>query len=74
MDFLVPAAVDGAEAWPYPELLFTQYAATDNIHTAAQEGDPLAASAVNTLQPPPAGDIFVLRPAPQQLDSINTIG
>ena len=74
VDFLVPAAVDGAEAWPYPELLFTQYAATDNIHTAAQEGDPLAASAVNTLQPPPAGDIFVLRPAPQQLDSINTIG
>jgi hypothetical protein len=75
VDFLVPAAVNGAADWPYPELQFTQYAATDNVHAAAQEGDPVAAAAVKDLQPPAfGGDIFVLRPAPQQLDNINTTG
>lgn len=75
VDFLVPAAVNGASDWTYPELLFTQYAATDNIHAAAQEGDLVAAAAVKDLQPPAfGGDIFALRPAPQQLDNINTTG
>ncbi len=57
----------------YPELQFIQYAATDNIHAAAQEGDPTSEAAVKKLLPPPGGDIFVLRPAPQQLDNINTV-
>ncbi|KAB5559732.1 alginate lyase-domain-containing protein [Coniochaeta sp. 2T2.1] len=75
VEFLVPAAVSGAGAWPYPELLFTQYAATDNVHAAAQEGDAVAEAAAKSLQPPAfGGDIFVLRPAPQQLDNINTTG
>jgi hypothetical protein len=75
VDFLVLAAVNGADDWTYPELLFNQYAATDNVHAAAQEGDLVAAAAVQNLQPPAfGGDIFVLRPAPQQLDSINTTG
>lgn len=75
VDFLVPAAVNGAADWAHPELLFTQYAATDNIRAAAQEGDLVAAAAVKDLQPPAfGGDIFVLRPAPQQLDNINVTG
>lgn len=72
VNFLVPAATGGASDWAYPELQFTQYAATDNIHAAAQEGDLTAEGAVKKLQPPPGSDIFVLRPAPQQLDNINT--
>jgi hypothetical protein len=72
VNFQVPAATGGASDWAYPELQFTQYGATDNIHTAAQEGDLTAEGAVKELLPPPGGDIFVLRPAPQQLDNINT--
>jgi hypothetical protein len=72
VNFLVPAATGGATDWAYPELQFTQYAATDNIHAAAQEGDLKAKAAVRKLPGPPGGDIFLLRPAPQQLDNINT--
>ncbi|KAL7793642.1 alginate lyase domain-containing protein [Trichoderma ceciliae] len=74
VDFLVPAAAGGASEWTYPELGFTQYAATDNVQAAAQEGDPVAKKALGKLVPPPGGDIFALRPAPEQLDSIATVG
>lgn len=74
VDFVVPAAAGGAKEWTYPELLFTQYAATDNVRAAAQEGDELALQAVGKLVAPPGGDIFALRPAPEQLDSIATVG
>lgn len=69
-DFLIPAAVGGASQWPYPELSFTPYAATDNLHAAADALDFRAAGVVNQLLPPPAGDIYPLRPAPEQLDNI----
>lgn len=71
-NFLIPAAVGGQDKWPYPELEFKRYAATDNIHGAADAGLCQAKRAVPGLEPPPAGDIFPLRPAPQQLDSIAT--
>ncbi|KAL7811192.1 alginate lyase domain-containing protein [Trichoderma aethiopicum] len=75
VDFLVPAAKGGAGAWAYPELGFTRYAATDNVRAAAQEGDAVARGAVRKgLDAPPGGDIFGLRPAPEQLDSIATVG
>ncbi|KAK1247668.1 hypothetical protein MKX07_000556 [Trichoderma sp. CBMAI-0711] len=74
VEFLVPAAKEGASAWTYPELGFTQYAATDNVRAAAQEGDIVARGAVKGLKAPPGGDIFGLRPAPEQLDSIATVG
>ncbi|KAJ6439484.1 exported protein [Purpureocillium lavendulum] len=60
--FVVPAAVDGAAAWPYEDLEFVRYAATDNGRGGSAK-----------LQAPPGGDIFALRPAPQQLDSIVTL-
>lgn len=69
----IDAAVNGASAWPYEDLEFTKYAATDNIHAAAQARLCRAKAALPSLQAPPGGDIFVLRPAPQQLDSIVTL-
>ncbi|KAL7948810.1 alginate lyase domain-containing protein [Trichoderma barbatum] len=74
VEFLIPAAAGGASKWTYPELLFTQYAATDNVRAAAQEGDKAASKALEKLPAPPGGDLFGLRPAPQQLDSIATVG
>lgn len=69
----VDAAVNGPSDWPFEDLEFTRYAATDNIHGAAQAGLCSAKKALPSLQPPPGGDIFILRPAPQQLDSIVTL-
>lgn len=90
VDFLIPAALGGRDKWAYEDIEFVQYAATDNIHVAADKGLRSARKAMgklakgalgqlttkkdrealNRLVPPPGGDIYVLRPAPQQLDSI----
>ncbi|MFD7922056.1 alginate lyase family protein [Streptomyces sp. NPDC059740] len=69
VDFLLPAAT-GAEPWPYPELEFTRYAASDIVHAAADAGDRAAETALSKLQTPPDGDLWQLRPAAEQLDSI----
>ncbi|KAL7936530.1 alginate lyase domain-containing protein [Trichoderma chlorosporum] len=74
VEFVIPAAAGGAGEWTYPELGFTQYAATDNVRAAAQEGDAAASKVLGELVAPPGGDIFGLRPAPEQLDSIATVG
>ncbi|UNI24745.1 hypothetical protein JDV02_010470 [Purpureocillium takamizusanense] len=75
--FEVPAAVAGASptTWPYDDIEFVRYAATDNVRAAADAGLCAARRAVKRgeLQAPPGGDISVLRPAPQQLDSIVTL-
>ncbi|MGW7822832.1 alginate lyase family protein [Streptomyces puniciscabiei] len=67
--YLLPAAT-GAAAWPHPELEFHRYAATDVVHAAADAGDAAAAVAVAKLEAPPGGDLWALRPAAEQLDSI----
>ncbi|MEU2421839.1 alginate lyase family protein [Streptomyces sp. NPDC007851] len=69
VDYLLPAAT-GAAAWPHPELEFHRYAATDVVHAAADAGDPAAQRAVGSLEAPPGGDLWALRPAAEQLDSI----
>ncbi|MEV5388040.1 alginate lyase family protein [Streptomyces sp. NPDC052721] len=69
VDYLLPAAT-GAAAWPHPELEFHRYAAADVVHAAADAGDPLAKAAVPKLEAPPGGDLWALRPAAEQLDSI----
>ncbi|QIQ05795.1 alginate lyase family protein [Streptomyces liangshanensis] len=69
VDYLLPAAT-GAAAWPHPELEFYRYAASDVVHAAADAGDSKARAAVPRLQAPPAGDLWALRPAAEQLDSI----
>ncbi|ANS70329.1 hypothetical protein SLINC_8105 [Streptomyces lincolnensis] len=69
VDYLLPAAT-GAAAWPHPELAFHRYAATDIVHAAADAGDARARRAVPALEEPPGGDLWALRPAAEQLDSI----
>ncbi|MET9760427.1 alginate lyase family protein [Streptomyces sp. NPDC006372] len=69
VDYLLPAAT-GAAAWPHPELEFDRYAATDVVHAAADAGDSRARKAVPLLEEPPGGDLWALRPAAEQLDSI----
>ncbi|MEU5338443.1 alginate lyase family protein [Streptomyces asoensis] len=69
VDYLLPAAT-GAAAWPHPELEFHRYAATDVVHAAADAGDRQARRAVRALEEPPGGDMWALRPAAEQLDSI----
>jgi hypothetical protein len=69
VDYLLPAAT-GAAGWPHPELEFHRFAATDVVHAAADAGDPRARRAVPSLQEPPGGDLWALRPAAEQLDSI----
>ncbi|MEH0581334.1 alginate lyase family protein [Streptomyces sp. B21-108] len=69
VDFLLPAAT-GSAAWPYQELGFLRYAADDVVHAAADAGDVRARQAVPLLEDPPGGDLWALRPAAEQLDSI----
>ncbi|WP_406256603.1 alginate lyase family protein [Streptomyces nigra] len=69
VDHLLPAAT-GAAPWPYPELDFHRFAATDVVHAAADAGDRRARQAVPLLEEPPGGDLWALRPAAEQLDSI----
>ncbi|MFD5080246.1 alginate lyase family protein [Streptomyces sp. NPDC058371] len=69
VDYLLPAAT-GAQPWPYPELEFYRFAASDVVHAAADAGDRAARAAVPKLQTPPGGDLWALRPAAEQLDSI----
>jgi hypothetical protein len=69
VDFLLPAAT-GAAPWPYPDLEFKAYAASDLVHAAADAGDRRARAARGKLQAPPGGDLWSLRPAVEQLDSI----
>ncbi|KAK2595482.1 hypothetical protein QQS21_006822 [Conoideocrella luteorostrata] len=73
VNFLVRAAARGESEWQYEELEFKIYAATDNVHAAALAGLCQAKRVIGKLGAPPAGDIFDLRPAPQQLDSIVTL-
>ncbi|MFB7500493.1 alginate lyase family protein [Streptomyces sp. NPDC056161] len=69
VDYLLPAAT-GAAAWPHPELEFERFAASDVVRAAADAGDRAARRAVPLLAEPPGGDLWQLRPAAEQLDSI----
>jgi hypothetical protein len=69
VDYLLPAAT-GAARWHHPELEFYRYAASDVVHAAADAGDRKAEAAVPRLETPPGGDLWALRPAAEQLDSI----
>ncbi|MET8457948.1 alginate lyase family protein [Streptomyces parvulus] len=67
--YLLPAAT-GRQAWPHPELEFQRFAASDVVHAAADAGDGAARRALPLLEVPPGGDLWALRPAAEQLDSI----
>ncbi|KAJ7030027.1 alginate lyase-domain-containing protein [Mycena alexandri] len=69
VDFIIPAAT-GASQWQYPDLNFTAFSASDVIHAAADAGDPKAVAAVGKVPTPPGGDLWLLRPAAEQLDAL----
>lgn len=69
-EVLLEAAVEGQSAWPYEDIGFIEYAATDNVQGAADAGMCKAKRVVPKLPAPPGGDLYVLRPAPHQLDNI----
>ncbi len=71
-----PAAT-GAEPWPHPELHFHAHTASDVVHAShvvpaatAGHGDRRAGAALADLAAPPGGDLWALRPAPEQLDGV----
>ncbi|KAJ5460081.1 uncharacterized protein N7458_001633 [Penicillium daleae] len=68
VDFLIPAAT-GSQAWAFPELCFKAYAAADIIRAAADAGHEGAREVVGRIQLP-TRDLWVLRPAPEQLDAV----
>ena len=69
VQFLLPTALNGESQWPNKDIKFKIYASTDNVHAAADAGLSAAEEIAGTLAAPPAGDLYVLRPAPQQLHS-----
>ncbi|KAJ7198601.1 alginate lyase-domain-containing protein [Mycena pura] len=69
VNFIIPAATGAAE-WPFPELDFSPYAASDVIHAAADEGDANAMKAVPLVPTPFGGDLWLVRPAAEQLDPV----
>lgn len=74
VDFLIPAATGGLAHWPYQDINFTQYAALDSLHAAADEGDRAARAALPHVPLPPGGDLYPVRPAAEQLDDISLTG
>jgi hypothetical protein len=50
---------------------FQAFAADDVIHALADAGDHTARAAVPHLPAPPGGDLWLLRPAPEQSDPIS---
>ncbi|TXL85988.1 alginate lyase family protein [Streptomyces sp. IB2014 016-6] len=69
VEYLLPAATADTP-WPHPEMEFHRYAASDIVHAAADAGNRKARAALPRLEQPPAGDLWALRPAAEQLDSI----
>jgi hypothetical protein len=65
IDFLLPAATQGAGAWPGEQLTaFDRGAARDLAHAAAEEGhDSLARAALPAIPVPHGGDLWPLLPA-----------
>ncbi|ODO00278.1 hypothetical protein I350_06908 [Cryptococcus amylolentus CBS 6273] len=71
IDFLIPYAT-GSQVWPYEELNFLQYAASDVINAAADHNDQYAQSALPDIAYSPIGNQWSLRPSAEQLDNIVT--
>jgi hypothetical protein len=69
VDFIIPAATHTAP-WIFPEMSFETYAASDVIHASAEAGNPTAENAVSKLHAQPEIDLWLLRPAVEQLDDV----
>jgi hypothetical protein len=71
IEYIIPAAT-GSAPWPHPELQFKAYAAADIIRAAASAGHESSKAVIHKLETPPDGDLWPLRPAPEQLDPVKT--
>jgi hypothetical protein len=71
IEYIIPAAT-GDASWKHPEMQFKRYAAADVIRAAARAGHEVSRAVVDRLQTPPEGDLWSLRPAPEQLDPVKT--
>ncbi|EEU36989.1 uncharacterized protein NECHADRAFT_86645 [Fusarium vanettenii 77-13-4] len=72
IEFLIPPALNGTDAWPYPEPIhFRRAAPNDIFHFAAERGSQAALNALTSckLEQPSLGDRWPIRPAPQELES-----
>ena len=69
IEYVIPAAT-GTGQWGYKELQFQAFAAADIIRAAADAGHEPSKQAVAKLEFPPDGDLWPLRPAPEQLDPV----
>ena len=69
VDFIIPAAT-GTARWKFPEIDFETYAASDVIHASAEAGNLTAENALSKMQTPLDIDLWVLRPAVEQLDDV----
>ena len=67
VQFLMPAALHGEDGWPRKDIDFKIQAATDVLHASADAGFGPAQEIVGKLVAPLDGDLFGLRPAPQQV-------
>ena len=65
------AYATGEKEWPFPEITFLRYAAYDILLAAANAGDLAASKAIAKISPAPGGGLWYVRPALEQLDSIN---
>ncbi|ODO00277.1 hypothetical protein I350_06907 [Cryptococcus amylolentus CBS 6273] len=70
IDFLVPYAT-GNKTWPYNELSFVSYAASDLINAASDQGDETASAALTDLTYPSIGNQWPLRPSAERLDDLD---
>ncbi|MCO6003428.1 alginate lyase family protein [Actinoallomurus purpureus] len=64
IDFLIPAAEKGADAWPYPDLdVFDRSLVVDKLHAAATEAnDGRARAALPHVPTPQGGDRWPVEP------------
>lgn len=71
IEYITPAATGNA-LWGHKELQFKAYAAADIIRAAASAGHEASKAVIDKLEMPPEGDLWPLRPAPEQLDPVKT--
>ncbi|ERS95782.1 hypothetical protein HMPREF1624_07857 [Sporothrix schenckii ATCC 58251] len=74
VEYVLPAATGGRDKWPHPDLQFEQFAAADVVRAAAAAGHAASQAALPLLAMPPDGDMWPLRPAPEQLDPVRAPG
>ncbi|ODN78041.1 hypothetical protein L202_05124 [Cryptococcus amylolentus CBS 6039] len=68
IDYLIPYASTDGETWPYKELSFIGYGASDLVNAAADQGDEMAKAALPSLTYPSTGNQWPLRPSVEKLD------